>query len=48
MHLLTNQKQIDKRKEELEADTESKIKISIKMVEINNNAINKALKSLKF
>ena len=32
----------------LEAETKSKTKISIKIVEINNNAMNEALKSLKF
>ena len=32
----------------LEAESDSKTKISIKIVEINNNAMNKALKFLKF
>ena len=31
----------------LEAEIESKTKISIKIVEINNNAMNEVLKSLK-
>ena len=36
-----------KERNKLEAETESKTKISIKIIEINNNAINKVLKSLK-
>ena len=36
-----------KESKKLEAETESKTKISIKIIEINNNAINKVLKSLK-
>jgi hypothetical protein len=37
-----------KGKKKLEAEIESKTKISIKIVEINNNAMNKALEFLKF
>jgi hypothetical protein len=36
-----------KGKKKLEAKTESKTKISIKIVEINNNTMNKALQFLK-
>ena len=36
-----------KGRKKLEAKTESKTKLSIKIVEINNNAMNKALQSLK-
>ena len=41
MHLLTNKKKVIKERKKLEVETESKTKINIKIVEINNNAMNK-------